>query len=72
MESRCGSVPVGLNKHLNLTEYRVFSCLCSCSCGSISFPLQLAGDRPNFAWNTHDPPGSAAFGAISKVGSKCY
>lgn len=72
VESRFRSVPVGLCRHLKFTERRVFSaCLCMCSCGTVALPPQFAGDRPNFAWNTHDPPGSAADGAIPEVWSKC-
>lgn len=55
-------------RDLKLTECIVLgACLCVGSCGSSDFPPQLAGDRPNFTWNTHDPPGSAAVGATPEV-----
>lgn len=56
--------------HLTFPQCRVFDvCLRSWIRGTAGFPPQLAGDRPNFAGTTHDPPGCSAFGAIAEVES---
>lgn len=42
-------------------------CVSVCSSGAIILQTQHSGDHLNFTWNTHDPPGCAAVGAISEV-----
>lgn len=69
VEQRCRLVPL-VRQRLTFPQCRVFDvCLRSWSRGSAGFPPQLAGDRPNFAGTTHDPPGCPASGAIAEVES---
>lgn len=69
VEQRCRSVPL-VRQRLTFPPCRVFDvCLRIFSRGSVGFPPQLAGDRPNFAGTTHDPPGCPAFGAVAEVES---